>query len=169
MKYNGSPLTTFKIVKIKKIFCDAKKQNRDVLLEPEGLAVLESMGIPKLDLLIFCLPAAKFPQILTKVVKHQKAESIIVIAGGFEEKKGTENLMSVITQILVQVRQTDWKGPIINGGNCLGICSPFSRYNTFFISEYKLPYKLPIHEGEIKPLAIISQSGGFAASRMSKQ
>ena len=149
----------------KKIF--VIKPNLDDI---EGCKCYESIdNLPhKLDLLIFCLPAAKFPQILTEVVQKQKAETIIVIAGGFEEKKGTENLMSAIIQILVEVRKTDWKGPIINGGNCFGICSPFSHYNTFFIPEYKFPYKLPINEGEIKPLAIISNSGGFAASRMSQ-
>ena len=118
----------------------------------------------KLDLLIFCLSAPKFPQILAEVVRQQKAESIIVISGGFEEKKGTEHLMSSITTILAEVRQTDWKGPIINGPNCLGIYYPFGHYNTFFIPDYKLH----LAEDEIKPLALISQSGGFACSKTSK-
>ena len=134
--------------------------------EIEGCKCYESIAsLPqKLDLLIFCLPSAKFPKILTEVVKHQKAESIVVIAGGFEEKKGTEDLMSSINKTLTEVRQTDWQGPIINGGNCLGICSPFSNYNTFFLPDYKLPFT----KGQIKPLAIIAQSGGVACSRASQ-
>ena len=30
-------------------------------------------------------------------------------------------------------------GPLVNGGNCLGIRSLPGHYNTLFIPEYKLP------------------------------
>jgi acyl-CoA synthetase (NDP forming) len=65
---------------------------------------------------------------------------------------------------LARARQTPWGGPIINGGNCLGIRSLPGRYDTTFIPEYKLP----VPKGAPSRLAIISQSGAFAVSKASK-
>jgi hypothetical protein len=119
----------------------------------------------KVDLFIFVLPASQFPEILTEIVGAEKAESIIVITGGLEEKNGTEKIVSQIHHTLSQVRQS-WflgqsedSGPIINGGNCLGIRSQPGKCDTFFIPGYKL---FSTSKKEISPLAIISKSGGFA-------
>jgi acyl-CoA synthetase (NDP forming) len=65
---------------------------------------------------------------------------------------------------LAQSRGTEWGGPVINGGNCLGIRSVPGRYDTTFIPEYKLPAP----KGAPSRLAIISQSGAFAVSKASK-
>ncbi|MCE1207507.1 MAG: hypothetical protein LWX00_08910, partial [Spirochaetia bacterium] len=56
------------------------------------------------------------------------------------------------------------KGPLINGGNCLGIRSVPGKYNTLFIPEHKLP----MPKGKLAPMAVISQSGAFAICRISK-
>ena len=63
-----------------------------------------------------------------------------------------------------QRAQSAWQGPLINGGNCLGIRSLPGRYDTMFIPEYKLP----VPAGPVSPVAFVSQSGAFAVSRMSK-
>jgi acyl-CoA synthetase (NDP forming) len=65
---------------------------------------------------------------------------------------------------LAQSRRSAWGGPVINGGNCLGIRSVPGRYDTTFIPEYKLP----VPKGAPSRLAIISQSGAFAVSKASK-
>jgi acyl-CoA synthetase (NDP forming) len=118
----------------------------------------------KVDLFIFSLSAAQLPETLEGIIQQQKAESIIVIAGGLEEKAGGEETVSKINSLLYQSRFTDWGGPIINGGNCLGIYSQPGNYNSFFIPHYKLPFV----KDKLHPVALISQSGGFACSKASK-
>ena len=52
-------------------------------------------------------------------------------------------------------------GPVVNGGNCLGIRSVPGRYDTLFIPRHKLRYP----ERQAAPLAMLSQSGAFAVAR----
>lgn len=118
----------------------------------------------KVDLFIFSLDAHQFPKILEEIISEKRAESIIVIAGGLEEKEGTEEIVSQMYATLSQSRQSEWKGPVIDGGNCLGIRSQPGKCDTFFMPEYKLP----LGEGATSPVVIISQSGGFACTQSSK-
>jgi acyl-CoA synthetase (NDP forming) len=118
----------------------------------------------KVDLFILAISAAQTPQAITDIVEGQKAESIIVIPGGLEEKAGTEAIVARMRAALDAARASAWQGPLINGGNCLGIRSMPGRYDTMFIPEYKLP----VPSGEVSPVAFVSQSGAFAVSRMSK-
>lgn len=117
-----------------------------------------------LDLLILVVSAAQVPGIVTEATEKRKAESIIVIPGGLEEKSGTEAIVARMREALLAARTSEWQGPVINGGNCLGIRSMPGRYNTFFIPEFKLP--LP--SGQVAPIALISQSGAFGISRLNK-
>ncbi|RPJ62470.1 MAG: hypothetical protein EHM24_25910 [Acidobacteria bacterium] len=118
----------------------------------------------KVDLFILAISAAQTPQAVTEIVEGRRAESIIVIPGGLEEKAGTEDIVGRMRGALAAARASDWQGPLINGGNCLGVRSLPGRYDTMFIPEYKLP----VPSGEVSPLAFISQSGAFAVARMSK-
>jgi len=117
----------------------------------------------RVDLLVLAIPASMVPEFIKDVIDNKKAESIIVIPGGLEEKAGTEHIVSQMNETLAKSRQSDWKGPIINGGNCLGITSKPGKYDTMFIPEYKL--KKPTIEPS--PLAFISQSGAFAVAMTS--
>lgn len=118
----------------------------------------------KVDVFILAISAAQTPQAITEIVEGQKAESVIVIPGGLEEKSGTEGIVTRMRASLAAARASSWQGPLINGGNCLGIRSRPGRYDTMFIPEYKLP--LP--SGAVTPLAFVSQSGAFAVARTSK-
>jgi len=118
----------------------------------------------KVDLFILAINAAQAPETVAEIVEREKAESLIVIPGGLEEKQGTEELTSRMRAALRASRESAWEGPLINGGNCLGIRSLPGRYDTMFIPEYKLP----VPTGEVSPLAIVSQSGAFAVARMSR-
>ena len=118
----------------------------------------------RVDLFILAISAAQTPQAITEIVEGQKAESVIVIPGGLEEKSGTEAIVARMRASLAAARGSAWQGPLINGGNCLGIRSRPGRYDTMFIPEYKLP----VPSGEVTPLAVVSQSGAFAVARMSK-
>ncbi len=121
----------------------------------------------KVDLFILVVPASSAPSVLADLVESDKAESVIVIPGGFEEKAGTEAITARMATALERSRASGGSsggGPIIVGGNCLGVLSAQGRYNTLFIPEHKLPRR----EGPPDPVALISQSGAFAITRLSK-
>ena len=117
----------------------------------------------KVDLFVLVIPAAAAPSTLVELARHDKAWTIIVIPGGLEEKEGSEEIVAEMHAALSDAR-AQGKGPLINGGNCLGIRSVPGRYNTLFIPEYKLP----MPKGALSPFALISQSGAFVVSRLSK-
>lgn len=125
-------------------------------------AVPSIQALPqRVDLLVLSIPAPQVPEAILDVVAHEKAESVIVIPGGLEEKAGTGELLAEMHQALDASRTTAWEGPVVNGGNCLGIQSAPGRYDTMFLAPHKLgltPAAQP------SPVAIVSQSGAFAAS-----
>jgi acyl-CoA synthetase (NDP forming) len=102
--------------------------------------------------------------VVEELVRLRKAESLIVIPGGMEERDGSEDQVGRVLDALSRSRQTSWQGPVINGGNCLGVRSRPGNYDTLFIPDYKLP-DTPT---EVSPIAMISQSGAFAVAQASK-
>ncbi|MBP7094595.1 MAG: acetate--CoA ligase family protein [Spirochaetia bacterium] len=117
----------------------------------------------KVDLFVLAIPAAQAALAIAELAETDKAESVIVIPGGLEEKQGTEEIVGRMKAALAKARASGG-GPLLNGGNCLGIRSVPGRYNTLFIPEHKLP----MPKGEVAPIAVISQSGAFAICRVSK-
>ncbi|HOX16842.1 MAG TPA: acetate--CoA ligase family protein [Spirochaetales bacterium] len=117
----------------------------------------------KVDLFVLVIPAAQAAATIAELAEADKAESVIVIPGGLEEKQGTEAIVARMKAALAKARAAGG-GPLLNGGNCLGIRSVPGRYNTLFIPEHKLP----MPKGEVAPIAVISQSGAFAICRVSK-
>jgi len=118
----------------------------------------------RLDLLILAVAAAQLPELLSAVVEHEKAESIIVIPGGLEEKRGSEDIVARAHSVLERARSTEWGGPVINGGNSMGIRSRPGGYDTTFIPSYKLrDTSISTH-----PIAFISQSGAFYVAKGGK-
>ncbi|MGB7294060.1 MAG: acetate--CoA ligase family protein [Candidatus Aminicenantales bacterium] len=116
------------------------------------------------DLFVLTLAADQSAGVMEEIVKSEKARSVIIIAGGLGEKKGTEKIEESIRELLRRNRRQKHPTPIVNGGNCLGIYSGPGRYDTTFIPVYKLA-----SPGKSNPrLVYISQSGAFMASRMSK-
>lgn len=116
------------------------------------------------DLLVLAVDAAQVPDFIEQIIDHRKAESAIIIPGGIGEKEGTRTLVVRARAKLAESRKTDWRGPVLNGGNCLGIRSLAGHYDTLFLPEYKLA--LP--KGEASPMALISQSGAFLVSKTNK-
>jgi acyl-CoA synthetase (NDP forming) len=126
--------------------------------------VSEVAGLPeKVDLFILVIPAAGVPETLAQIARLDKAWSVILIPGGLEEKSGSSAIVDKMKKALLEAREQG-KGPLINGGNCLGIRSVPGKYNTLFIPEEKLP----MPRGKLAPLALISQSGAFGITRVSK-
>ena len=117
----------------------------------------------KVDLFILVIPASGTPETLAQIARMDKAWSVILIPGGLEEKSGSSAIVDRMKNALQDARVRG-KGPLINGGNCLGIRSVPGKYNTLFIPEEKLP----MPKGKVAPLALISQSGAFGITRISK-
>ena len=116
------------------------------------------------DLLVIALSAASAAAMVADAAERDAAATIIVIPGGLEEKAGGEVLAGRMRAAIEAARGRPGGGPLINGGNCLGIRSGPGRYDTFFIPASKLapPGDHPA------PLAIVAQSGAFALSRLSR-
>ena len=85
------------------------------------------------------MDAAQASAALVEIIEREKAESVVLIPGGLEEKAGSEAIVARMHAALARSRSSAWGGPVINGGNCLGIRSVPGRYDTTFIPEYKLP------------------------------
>jgi acyl-CoA synthetase (NDP forming) len=111
--------------------------------------------------------AAQVSETVSNIIENRKAESIVVIPGGLEEKYGSELITSRMHAVLAQARATDWQGPVINGGNCLGIRSRPGRCDTMFIPQHKLS-PVTTRTSESSSVALISQSGAFALAKADK-
>ncbi|MCE5257206.1 MAG: acetate--CoA ligase family protein [Spirochaetaceae bacterium] len=138
---------------------------KDGMTEIDGCrCVPDIASLPeKVDLFVLVIPAAGTPETLSEIAEHDKAWSVIVIPGGLEEKSGSGKIVAAMDRVLTQARERG-QGPLINGGNCMGIRSVPGKYNTLFIPEYKLP----MPTGAIAPIAVISQSGAYSICRISK-
>jgi len=116
------------------------------------------------DLFVLTLAADQNVGVMTELVAAQKARSVIMIAGGLGEKKGTEGIEEEIKRLLKKSRRDKKLTPVVNGGNCMGVYSRPGHYDTTFVPGYKLPS--PVKRNT--QLVYICQSGAFMASRFSK-
>ncbi len=110
----------------------------------------------KVDLAVVCIPAGGARDAIADLVEHDKAASIILIPGGFAEA-GQGDLAAEIEDLLIAGHRGPGGGPVLVGGNCLGIVSR-DHYNTFFLPQYKLPFSPALSGGN---LALVSQSGAY--------
>jgi acyl-CoA synthetase (NDP forming) len=117
----------------------------------------------RVDLLVVVLPAAATPAFVAEAVERDLAASLIVIPGGLEEKAGGDALADRMRRAIAEARAREEGGPVINGGNCLGIRSRPGRYDTLFIPRVKLPPGT-----RPAPVALVTGSGAFAITRLSR-
>lgn len=127
------------------------------------VAGLDDLQAP-VDVVVLSVSAEQTAEMVSAIAESRGAESVIVIAGGLEERPGAEGLVARMREALAGARATPWGGPVVNGGNCLGIRSQPGRYNTLFIPEHKLPAS----HGAASPVALVTGSGAFAVSKTSK-
>ena len=109
----------------------------------------------KCDLAVISVPAQGALDSITQLVAENMAESMILIPGGFAEA-GEKDLAQSIENVLLEGHKKGDGGPVMVGGNCLGIVSR-DNYNTFFLPDYKLPFSPGLGEN----LAFVSQSGAY--------
>jgi len=109
----------------------------------------------KVDLAVVSIPAEGARDSIREICEKDLAFSIILIPGGFAET-GKKELEGEIIAALRASRSNPGGGPVLVGGNCLGIVSK-RQYNTFFLPLYKLPF----HDARGDEVAAISQSGAY--------
>lgn len=115
----------------------------------------------KTDVFIIAVNAAETPKIIQELLQSNRTHSIIIIPGGMGEKEGEgQKIEANIKKIVSEMPDA----PVLVGGNCLGIRSLPGKYDTFFIPEYKLPRGKPLPH----KMAMISQSGAFIITKISK-
>jgi len=136
------------------------------IAEIEGCRCVPSVAdLPTtVDLFVLTLAAEQSYDVMLDLIAHGKARSVIIIAGGIGEKKGTRGLEENIVKLIAESRKKGKLTPAVNGGNCLGIYSKPGKYDTTFVPEYKLKWP----KGPQSSLVYISQSGAFMISRVSK-
>ena len=110
------------------------------------------------DLAVVSIPAEGARDAIRALATTGKAESIILIPGGFAET-GQKGLEEEIVEAVRSSRSRPDEGPVLLGGNCLGIVSKH-QYNTFFLPQYKLPF----HDAPGDRLVAVSQSGAYLVS-----
>lgn len=110
------------------------------------------------DLAVVSIPAEGARDSIQALAATGKAESIILIPGGFAET-GKLGLEEEIVEAVRSSRSRPDEGPVLLGGNCLGIVSKH-QYNTFFLPQYKLPF----HDAPGDRLVAVSQSGAYLVS-----
>jgi acyl-CoA synthetase (NDP forming) len=129
------------------------------------VADIESLPAP-VDLLLLAIPADAVPEAIETAARHQSAESILVIPGGLGESEGSASLETRIREALGRSRESSWRGPVVNGGNCLGFRSRPGNVDTIFLPTWKL--EDPELSRSEAPLAVVSQSGALAVSKLTK-
>ena len=130
-----------------------------------GVACVADVGdLPeRVDLVVIAVSAAQVPAIVEELVRLDRAVGVIVIPGGMGEWSGGRDLEDRLRESLHRGR-AEGRPTVAIGPNCLGIVSLPGRYDTLFIPRPRLP--LP-EAGEAST-ALISQSGGFMITRLSK-
>jgi len=128
----------------------------------DGCQAFSSLDdLPKVDLAILSVDAQSAAALLEELVKKRKTQSIILIPGGFGETEAGRLLEEKLKELIADSHGDSDGGVVVNGGNCLGILSPY--YNSFFIARYKLP----LVETKFRNLASLSQSGAYLVSQIS--
>ncbi|NNJ78498.1 MAG: CoA-binding protein [Xanthomonadales bacterium] len=120
----------------------------------------------KVDLLVAAVGAYEIPALVDDVIEHDKANTVILIPGGIGEKRGSGALESRLRRRIREAHERSDGGPLVMGGNSLGVVSEPGRYDTMFIPQSKLP---KARTAPPQPLCFISQSGAFIVSTLSDE
>ncbi|MFH1329147.1 MAG: acetate--CoA ligase family protein [Actinomycetota bacterium] len=118
----------------------------------------------RVDLLVLSLAAEAAPQALEEVVARGAAGAVILIPGGLGEREGSEALAGRLAAAVAAGRRRG-DGPVVNGGNSMGVRSVPGGYDATFIPGFK---SSPRPGAPTAPLAVLSQSGAFAIARLDR-
>lgn len=117
-----------------------------------------------IDLLVVAAASEGIPQLVREAVENGSVSSIILIPGGLGETDGSKDLQAELRALVDESRLKPKGGPVVLGGNCLGVRSRPGKFDTFFVPSEKLD---PHRSEPYSPTALITQSGAFAITRLS--
>ena len=126
-----------------------------------SLAALEH----KLDLLIVAVAADAVFGLVDEIIATGAAQSVILIPGGLGETQASVAATAAMNASINTAHASADGGPIFLGGNCLGVVSHPGGYDSWFIPRERLPKP---QKKQRRNSALISQSGAFMISRISK-
>lgn len=123
----------------------------------------------KVDMFVVAVGAESVPELVDQIITLDAAHSVLLIPGGLGEtassRQRAENIISRINEAHATECTGGPGGPVFCGGNSMGIISHPGKYDTWFLSEEKLPKQRNVKQ---RNLAFISQSGAFMGTRMSQ-
>jgi len=154
-----------------KLLAGSFDRERLWVVRPGGEPVTECRTAPDLgalpetvDLLIVAVGAERAVAVVEEAVALGAAESVIVISGGLGETPGTEALADRLSGAVARSRGAPGGGPVVNGGNCLGVRSAPGGYDALFLP----PHKLDAAASRASDVAIVSQSGALLAVTLNR-
>lgn len=127
----------------------------------ENLAKLEQ----PLDLLIVAVAADAVFKLVDEIIATNCAQCVMLIPGGLGETEASRSQAATMIESIQRAHKSPKGGPVFLGGNCLGVISHPGNYDSWFIPKNKLP---SLAKRQRRNSAIISQSGAFMVTRMSR-
>ncbi len=124
-----------------------------------------------LDLFILAIEGSQLPEVLDDILNRDIASSIILVSGelGTSQEQQPRQSPTIKLQQRIISQRTEGhktnKGPVILGGNSLGVLSHPGNYDSMFIPDSKLPKDRGKHG---RNTIFVSQSGAYMITRMSK-
>ena len=129
------------------------------------VASVAELAAAPTDQLILALPAAQTLEAVEQLCRQGGGATVVyLVAGGLGDGADTEGLGARLVACLAAHRRAGQWTPALVGPNGLGLFSPDLGLNTFFIPEEKLPLN-----AQPGPLALLSQSGAFLITRLSRR
>jgi len=149
---NGYPLANVTLV-------------RDDVPEIDGVRCVTTLAdLPKpVDLLVLAIGAEGVPDVLQGVFEGHVARSVLLIPGGMGETEGGRGIARRVDDLL-DAHAADPARPVLIGNNSLGLVSRPARFDSLFIPKEKLPRV----QGGVSSVALVSQSGAYMITRLTK-
>jgi acyl-CoA synthetase (NDP forming) len=142
------------------------KPGRPEILGVPCIPDLASLKKDPVDLLVLSLPARASLEMIDDIVElGGGARVVAVVAGGIGDGADHDDRGEELKELLRARRQRGEWTPAVVGPNSLGLLSAERRLNTLFIPPDKLSARLDANAR----LALISQSGAFLITRLSRQ
>ncbi len=136
-------------------------------VEIDGVPCVPSVAdLPqKVDLFVVAVGAAQVAGLVSELIEHDRANTVILVPGGLGEKEGSKSLEHDLKRRILEAHRSADGGPLFLGGNSLGVISHPGHYDTMFIPDSKLPKSRGERE---RKLCFMSQSGAFIISNISR-
>ncbi len=140
------------------------KPGSDAFLGLPCLPHVRALAADPVDLLILSLPAPAAVQAIEDLIDEGSgAQVVLVVAGGLGDGADAQGWGERLRLGLEEARARGRWTPALLGPNCLGHVVPAEALNTWFIPQDRSPLPRP------GPLALLSQSGAFLLSCLSKR